>query len=136
VSDLRAVNARLRQVVADKDELIASQDTLIRLKRDQFRQDRNLPYKARVRWIYPSTKDRKSKSESFVDNDSALAWIDQMQKAAAGGIDPNTATMPLAEYGKVNWDLAVRGLEKRRWTRTARSGVSGLCPRLAISHRR
>jgi hypothetical protein len=36
VSDLRAVNARLRQVVADKDELIASQDTLIRLQRDQL----------------------------------------------------------------------------------------------------
>lgn len=29
MSDLRAVNARLRQVVADKDELIASQDALI-----------------------------------------------------------------------------------------------------------
>lgn len=30
------MNARLRQVVADKDELIASQDTLIRLQRDQL----------------------------------------------------------------------------------------------------
>lgn len=36
MSDLRAVNARLRQVVADKDELIASQDTLIRMQRDQL----------------------------------------------------------------------------------------------------
>jgi transposase len=36
VSDLRAVNARLRQVVADKDELIASQDTWLGLQRDQL----------------------------------------------------------------------------------------------------
>lgn len=36
VSDLRAVNARLRQVLADKDELIASQDTLLGLQRDQL----------------------------------------------------------------------------------------------------
>jgi integrase len=79
----------------------------------EFREDRNLPYRARVRWVDPSIKDRKSKSESFVDNDGALAWIDQMQKAAAGGIDPNTATMTLVDYGKVNWDLAVRGLEKK-----------------------
>ncbi|MGH3858973.1 hypothetical protein [Actinokineospora sp.] len=30
------MNARLRRVVADKDELIASQDTLIHLQRDQL----------------------------------------------------------------------------------------------------
>lgn len=36
MSDLRVVNARLRQVVADKDVLIASQDTLLGLQRDQL----------------------------------------------------------------------------------------------------
>jgi uncharacterized protein DUF6444 len=36
VSDLRAVNARLRQLLADKDELIASQDTLLGMQRDQL----------------------------------------------------------------------------------------------------
>jgi transposase len=36
VSDLRAVNARLRQVLADKDELIASQDTLLGMQRNQL----------------------------------------------------------------------------------------------------
>lgn len=36
MSDLRVVNARLRQMVADKDELIASQDTLIRVQQDQL----------------------------------------------------------------------------------------------------
>lgn len=49
MSDLRAVNARLRQVVADKDELIASQDTLIRLQRDQLAgQDELLVEQARL----------------------------------------------------------------------------------------
>jgi len=36
VSDLRTVNARLRQLLADKDELIASQDTLLGMQRDQL----------------------------------------------------------------------------------------------------
>jgi transposase len=36
VSDLRVVNARLRRVVADKDELITSQDTLIRAQGEQL----------------------------------------------------------------------------------------------------
>lgn len=36
MSDLRAVNSRLRQVVAGKDELIASQDTLLQMQRGQL----------------------------------------------------------------------------------------------------
>jgi transposase len=36
VSDLRAVNARLRQVVADKDELIAAQEMLLAAQREQL----------------------------------------------------------------------------------------------------
>ncbi|NUL01836.1 transposase [Streptomyces lunaelactis] len=43
------MNARLRQVVADKDELIASQDTLIRLQQDQLAgQDELLVEQARL----------------------------------------------------------------------------------------
>lgn len=49
MSDLRAVNARLRQVVADKDELIASQDTVLGLQRDQLAgQDQLLAEQARL----------------------------------------------------------------------------------------
>jgi hypothetical protein len=36
VSDLRAVNTRLRQVVADKDELATAQQALIALQREQL----------------------------------------------------------------------------------------------------
>ncbi len=36
MSDVRAVNARLREVLADKDALIASQDTLLGMQRDQL----------------------------------------------------------------------------------------------------
>lgn len=36
MSDLRAVNARLRQVIADKDELVASQDALIQAQGKQL----------------------------------------------------------------------------------------------------
>ena len=35
MSDLRAVNARLRQVVADKDELIAMQERLLSAERER-----------------------------------------------------------------------------------------------------
>jgi hypothetical protein len=35
VSDLRAVNARLRQVVADKDELIVMQERLLSAERER-----------------------------------------------------------------------------------------------------
>lgn len=71
------------------------------------------PFKARVRWIDPVTKKRPSLSEPFESREEAEAWIDRLIRYAAQGIDPKTATMTLAEYGKTNMDLALRGLEKK-----------------------
>ena len=79
----------------------------------EYRDGRKLPYRARVRWVDPSTKERKSKSEQFATGDEANAWIDRMQKAAAGGVDLNAATMTLAENGDANMELATRGLERK-----------------------
>jgi integrase len=79
----------------------------------EYRPDRPKPYKARVRWTVPGTKNRESTSESFETEDEATAWIGRMQRAAAQGIDPKTATMTLAEYGETNMTLALRGLEDK-----------------------
>ena len=79
----------------------------------EFRSDRAKPYKARIRWIDPTTKRRLSISESFETEDEAKDWIARMQRAAARGIDPHTATMSLADYGDANMELALRGLEKK-----------------------
>ncbi|GAA4992360.1 site-specific integrase [Yinghuangia aomiensis] len=43
----------------------------------------------------------------------AEAWIARMEKSAARGVTPETATMSLAEYGDSVWDLAMRGLEAK-----------------------
>lgn len=58
----------------------------------EYRPDRAKPYKARVRWTDPATKQRPSTSESFETEDEANAWIARMQRAAAQGVDPKTAT--------------------------------------------
>lgn len=79
----------------------------------EYRPDRAKPYKARVRWTDPSTKKRSSTSESFDTDDDAKAWIERMERAAAQGIDPLTATMSLRDYGDTNMDLALRGLERK-----------------------
>jgi integrase len=79
----------------------------------EYRPDRAKPYKARVRWTIPGTKNRESTSESFETEDEANAWVDRMKRLAAQGIDPKTATMTLAEYGAVNMTLALRGLESK-----------------------
>ena len=79
----------------------------------EYRDGRALPYRARVRWMNPSTKKRLSKSEQFATEDEAIAWIDGMKHAAAGGIDPAMATMTLADYGEANMELALRGLESK-----------------------
>ncbi|GAB3383859.1 tyrosine-type recombinase/integrase [Amycolatopsis echigonensis] len=79
----------------------------------EYRPDRAKPYKARVRWIDPVTKKRPSKSEAFAEEDEARAWVSRIERAAAQGIDPLTATMSLAEYGDVNMPLALRGLEAK-----------------------
>ncbi len=77
------------------------------------RPGRPRPYRARVRWIDPVAKQRRSKSESFETPEQAQAWIDDMQRAGRGGLDPGAATMRLAEYGTSVMPLATRGLERK-----------------------
>jgi integrase len=77
----------------------------------EIRDGRPRPYRARVRWIDPSTRRRPSKSESFATPEAAQAWIDAMHQAARGGVDPTAANLRLAEYGEAVRHLALRGLE-------------------------
>ncbi|WP_216205498.1 tyrosine-type recombinase/integrase [Amycolatopsis aidingensis] len=79
----------------------------------EHRPDRATPFRARVRWVDPVTKKRQSKSEAFADEDEAESWISRIKRVAAQGVDPNTATMKLADYGDENMDLALRGLESK-----------------------
>jgi integrase len=79
----------------------------------EYREGRELPYRARVRWVDPPTGKRPSKSEQFATEDEATAWIDGMKRAAAGGIDPIAATMQLTDYGSRSMTLALRGLESK-----------------------
>jgi integrase len=68
-------------------------------------------YRARVRWVDPAARKRISKSETFATREAAEDWINRMRQAAGHGIDPNTATTTLSEYGTANMKLALRGLE-------------------------
>ena len=77
----------------------------------EYRPDRPQPYRARVRWVNPATKRRKSRSEAADTPEIAQAWIDAMIEAARGGVDPIAATMKLADYGAAVMQLALRGLE-------------------------
>jgi integrase len=61
--------------------------------------------------VDPASGERKSKSESFEDEEKAEAWFKAMRRAARGGVDPTMATMTLADYGATVMSLAVRGLE-------------------------
>ena len=79
----------------------------------EYREDRRQPYRARVRWVDPVTKNRRSRSEAFDLPEAAQDWIDAMQRAALGGVDPVAATMTLADYGDAVMSLAVRGLEAK-----------------------
>ncbi|MFI0454136.1 tyrosine-type recombinase/integrase [Actinomadura sp. 6N118] len=79
----------------------------------EYRPGRPKPYRARVRWTDPTTGRRKSLSEAKKEEEEAAAWIDEIQVAARGGIDPATATMVLVEYGDSVMDLAMRGLESK-----------------------
>jgi hypothetical protein len=79
----------------------------------EHRPNRRKPFRARVRWVDPATKQRQSKSEAFETNELAVAWIDGLRRAALGGVDPTAATMTLADYGKANMTLALRGLEAK-----------------------
>jgi integrase len=77
----------------------------------EARADRATPFRARVRWVDPVTKNRSSKSEAFDTRDAAVDWITRMGRAAARGVDPNIATTTLSDYGQANMTLALRGLE-------------------------
>ena len=77
----------------------------------EFREGRPKPYRARVRWVDPVTRQRPSKSESFATPEAAQAWIDAMHQAARGGVDPTAANLRLADYGDAVQHLALRGLE-------------------------
>jgi integrase len=77
----------------------------------EYRADRPEPYRARVRWIDPATKRRKSKSQACSSEQAALDWIEAIRRVAQAGIDPDTATMSLAAYGEAVMPLALRGLE-------------------------
>lgn len=79
----------------------------------EYLPNRPRPYRARVRWADPVTRKRRSLSESCSDEEQAAVWIDRMQRAASGGIDPIAATITLAEYGEANMALALRGLEDK-----------------------
>src|SRR6266704_748271 len=45
--------------------------------------------------------------------EAAQAWLDDMRRAARGGVDPDAAMKRLAEYGTSIMDLAIRGLERK-----------------------
>lgn len=79
----------------------------------EHRPNRTLPFRARVRWVDPETKTRRSISESCLDEEQAAEWIDRMQRAASAGIDPLTVNMSLGEYGDANMTLALRGIEMK-----------------------
>src|SRR4249920_2348348 len=57
----------------------------------EHRPDRAEPYRARVRWIDPVTKRRKSKSQACSSERVALDWIEAIRRVAQAGIDPETA---------------------------------------------
>ena len=79
----------------------------------EHRPHRRTPYRARVRWTDPATGQRRSLSAAHATSSDAAAWVNEMRKAAVGGINPAAATMALAEYGELNMGLALRGLEAK-----------------------
>jgi hypothetical protein len=92
VSDLRAVNARLRQVVAGKDELIASQDTMIRA---QGEQSANQPEMIRLQ------SDRMESQDELVGTQGAaieqlLAEVGELKRRLSMD-SSNSSTPPSAD---------------------------------------
>jgi hypothetical protein len=67
----------------------------------EYRADRPKPYCARVPWNDPSTGRRRSVSKSFKEQPDAQAWLAEIRRKAAGGIDPALATMTLADDASV-----------------------------------
>jgi hypothetical protein len=79
----------------------------------EYLADRPTPYPARVRWTDTETGRRRSISASHATAEEAAARVNELRKAAAGGVGPAAATMTLAEYGELNMLLALRGLEAK-----------------------
>ncbi len=79
----------------------------------EYRPDRPEKYRARVRWVDTATKSRRSKSRACSSEEVAVAWIEAMRRMARAGVDPDTATMTLADYGDSVVPLALRGLEAK-----------------------
>lgn len=101
------------------------------------RPDRPLRFRARVRWTDPGSGKRRSKSEAFLTEAPANAWLEQMQRLALGGVHPDTATMTLTEYGDAVMPLAMRGLEAKTldpylsgWRRRVVPSLGHLAPRM------
>ena len=91
----------------------------------EYREGSKLPYRARVRWVDPTTKKRPSKSEQFATDDETNAWLDRMKRYAALGVTPDSASMTLADYGNANLELVTRGLERKTLDFTWLDGGSG-----------
>ncbi|MEV0314528.1 tyrosine-type recombinase/integrase [Nonomuraea fuscirosea] len=79
----------------------------------EYRPDRRKPYRARVRWIDPVSKRRRSRSEAADTSEQAEKWLEEMEAAAGAGLAPDLAAAPLSEYGRRVMDLALRGLERK-----------------------
>lgn len=73
--------------------------------------NRPKPWLARARWMNPATKRRESTSETFLFEEEAQDWVEQIERAAKQGVDPTMATATLAEFGEVNWRAAMRGVD-------------------------
>lgn len=71
------------------------------------------PFRARARWVDPSTRRRPSKSKSFATVAEAEAWLASLTRAAEVGLTPADATRTLADYGEAVMSLATRGLEAK-----------------------
>ena len=70
-------------------------------------------FRARVRWMNPTTKKRDSLSETFSDEMGAQAWVAQMERYGQAGVSPQQASLTLADYGDSILPLALRGLEPK-----------------------
>jgi integrase len=70
-------------------------------------------YRARVRWRDSETGKRPSKSDTFKTEEEALAWLEELRTLAQNGVDPETATRSLEDYGNAVMVLALRGLESK-----------------------
>ncbi|MGH3566230.1 MAG: tyrosine-type recombinase/integrase [Pseudonocardia sp.] len=79
----------------------------------EYRPHRPRPYRARVRWTEPDTGARRSQSVALDTREQAEAWIADMRRSAAGGLDPDAATVTLTQFGEANMTLALRGLEPK-----------------------